>query len=450
MEERLLSITKPQLTFIKIEDIDLGDRYRKDLGDLKVLSDSIQRQGLIHPPAVMDKGDGKYLLLAGCRRVIACKNLNMAEIPVRVYPDKLTTLEIRSIELSENLKRKDLSYAEEVLLISEIDQLQKQIYGEKISRTVKGAPGWTQKDTADLLGKSPATISLDIELAKAITMFPELGQLATKQDAKKLLKETIRRLEAQQLALKIEQESVGESQIKAKKHQLINSYCLEDFFEGVKGVPTNSVRLVEVDPPYAIEAESTLKGGTMSYNDIPAQQYPAFLKKVMEECYKVMYAHSWILFWHSGRWAHLVYKLLQETGFTVCAVPGLWIKRGGQTQAVRYNLANCYEPFYYARKGTPELSKQGRANLFEFDRVPPAQKFHETTRPIELMQEILSCFAYPGWTNVMIPFLGSGNTLLAAHNLGMVAWGYEKEPSYKNDFIVKVEKGTIFKYRSYQ
>jgi DNA modification methylase len=53
------------------------------------------------------------------------------------------------------------------------------------------------------------------------------------------------------------------------------------------------------------------------------------------------------------------------------------------------------------------------------------------------MKAIYSCFADAG-SNILIPFLGSGNGLIAANELYMNAFGYELSKDYKDSFIVKV------------
>jgi DNA modification methylase len=100
-------------------------------------------------------------------------------------------------------------------------------------------------------------------------------------------------------------------------------------------------------------------------------------------------------------------------------------------------LANSYEMFFYCWKGQPALNKAGRSNDFHFSPVPPSQKTHPTERPIELMRELYETFAFAG-SRVLIPFLGSGNGLIAAHQLGMSAVGFELSKAYRDSFLVKV------------
>ena len=65
---------------LRIADIRVGQRHRREMGDITALAASIQDVGLLHPVVVSDAG----LLLAGERRLRACKSLGWEMIPVTV------------------------------------------------------------------------------------------------------------------------------------------------------------------------------------------------------------------------------------------------------------------------------------------------------------------------------------------------------------------------------
>jgi ParB-like chromosome segregation protein Spo0J len=65
---------------VNIDQIQVGYRYRKDLGDLRALAESIAEVGLLHPVVVTPEGR----LIAGQRRLEACRLLEWTEIPVTV------------------------------------------------------------------------------------------------------------------------------------------------------------------------------------------------------------------------------------------------------------------------------------------------------------------------------------------------------------------------------
>jgi len=66
---------------VPIADLDVSGHYRKHVGDLDALADSIDRLGLLHPIVITP--DNR--LIAGLRRYRACKDvLGWTEILCRV------------------------------------------------------------------------------------------------------------------------------------------------------------------------------------------------------------------------------------------------------------------------------------------------------------------------------------------------------------------------------
>lgn len=65
---------------VAIADIKVGERCRRDLGDIEAMSQCIAAKGLWNPIAIDRNGN----LLAGARRLAACKLLAWTEIPAMV------------------------------------------------------------------------------------------------------------------------------------------------------------------------------------------------------------------------------------------------------------------------------------------------------------------------------------------------------------------------------
>jgi ParB family transcriptional regulator, chromosome partitioning protein len=65
---------------LAVEDISVGERLRRDLGDIEALAASIEDIGLLNPITVDETGR----LLAGARRLAACKLLGWEMVPVNV------------------------------------------------------------------------------------------------------------------------------------------------------------------------------------------------------------------------------------------------------------------------------------------------------------------------------------------------------------------------------
>ena len=151
-----------------------------------------------------------------------------------------------------------------------------------------------------------------------------------------------------------------------------------------------------------------------------------------------MTQHSWLICWFAPQpWFEDIYELLVTTGFETTRMCGIWTKgTPGQSMNPSTRLSNSYEMFFYAWKGQPALNKPGHGNEFHFSPVPAQQKTHPTERPVELMKELYDTFAFAG-SRVLIPFLGSGNGIFAANELGMSAVGFELSKGYKDSFLVK-------------
>jgi len=92
--------------------VDEGRRIRKEAGDLTSLIASIEQVGLLNPVVVT----ADYRLVAGFRRLSACRKLGWNEIEANVVPYTDDPLRLLDAEVAENLMRKDFT-AEEIMAI---------------------------------------------------------------------------------------------------------------------------------------------------------------------------------------------------------------------------------------------------------------------------------------------------------------------------------------------
>lgn len=92
-------------------------RAEMDEGKLDDLAASIRKVGLINPIACEEK-EGRFIVRAGHRRLLACRMIGLQEVPARVYaPGEASDLQIK---LHENAYREDVSPAEEGWCYAEI------------------------------------------------------------------------------------------------------------------------------------------------------------------------------------------------------------------------------------------------------------------------------------------------------------------------------------------
>src|SRR6267142_2184307 len=103
---------------MRIDAIQIGFRYRKELGDLRTLAQSIGEVGLLHPVVVTPEGR----LIAGQRRLEACRLLGWTDIAVTV----VDLYQAARGEAHENVVRKDLLPSEIVALKRAIEPLERR------------------------------------------------------------------------------------------------------------------------------------------------------------------------------------------------------------------------------------------------------------------------------------------------------------------------------------
>jgi hypothetical protein len=95
---------------MKISDIKIDSRARRDVCDIKSLAESIQRVRLLHPVVVDPQGN----LIAGFRRIEALKFLGRDDIPATVVDNLNSMLLKLQPERDGNRARKGLSRMEAV------------------------------------------------------------------------------------------------------------------------------------------------------------------------------------------------------------------------------------------------------------------------------------------------------------------------------------------------
>src|SRR5262245_52489935 len=107
--------TRVQTQNIPVAVIDVSQRNtRKDLdagtedATLENLAQSIKEQGRLQPPTLRPTTAGRFEVIAGQRRVLACRLLGLETISAFVRDD-LTDDQAVAVSLIENVQRADMS-----------------------------------------------------------------------------------------------------------------------------------------------------------------------------------------------------------------------------------------------------------------------------------------------------------------------------------------------------
>jgi ParB family chromosome partitioning protein len=123
-------------------------RHQFPAASLAELADSIRKRGVLQPVLVEAAGEGRYVIVAGERRVRAAKLAGLDRVPVIVR--SFSPEERLEIALIENLQREDLTPIEEA----------------KAFRQLMEASGQTQEQVAAKVGKDRTTVTNSLRLLK--------------------------------------------------------------------------------------------------------------------------------------------------------------------------------------------------------------------------------------------------------------------------------------------
>ena len=109
---------------MNINDVVIGNRTRKEMGDIKALAASIKHLGLLHPIVI----DAENHLIAGQCRLVACQSLGWKTVPVHVVP--LT--DILRGELDENTLRQDFLPSEMHAIAKKLEEQEREAANGKV------------------------------------------------------------------------------------------------------------------------------------------------------------------------------------------------------------------------------------------------------------------------------------------------------------------------------
>ena len=166
---------------IPITKIQVHDRIRKDFGDIAELAADIEQNGLINPPVV----NKEYALLAGERRLRACKMLGWEQIPVTMMDTRDAEHEL-NIEISENDCRKDFSKAERVDYMYRLMRIEKEKARERQAATQFSGDTvvqtFAQPDKGKARDKTAAAFGVSGETMRKEMQIVENKDLLTPED----------------------------------------------------------------------------------------------------------------------------------------------------------------------------------------------------------------------------------------------------------------------------
>ena len=347
-----------------IDSIQVGFRYRKDLGDLRGLADSIGEVGLLHPVVVTPEGR----LIAGQRRLEACRSLGWADVPVTV----VDLLQAARGEAHENLARKDLLPSEIVALKRAIEPLErKEARQRQGARTDLGQPetnaecqGDARDKIARYLGVGRTTIDRAEAVIEAAEEDPEeYGYLVERMDRSGKVAGAFRRLTVLKQAKELE--------------------------ASPPSLPSGPFQVIVADPPWHYESGNSLPYPTMELSSI----------KAMPVC-ELADKNAVLWLWTTNAHLPVAFDVVAAWGF-VYKTALTWVKdRMGTGEWLRGQTEHCL----LGARGAPTFLRGSDGTALEAARREHSRKPDEFYHLVERLcpgsrVELFSRRTRKGWSS---------------------------------------------------
>jgi ParB-like chromosome segregation protein Spo0J/DNA modification methylase len=464
---------------IPVDSVKVIDRAREELTGISDLADDITSMGLLYPILVNED----FRLLEGGRRLAAYKHLQCPTIPARVLPN-INDDDALIIELIGNSSREPFKWFEELDIKAKLHR-----YWVEQAKPAS----WGYRETAEKLKVSLGGLSTDLSIAEAIKAFPELKEAETKRKAQDLYKRMVDQVRSIKAIEKLpdedkanlarllghvppellpkenkdlpkairpdtppefssdtgketprcsstEQESTenGSSMKKLPDHK----YAIASWEDFIPQIPNNSVGLVELDPPYAIEFNETYgKTGNIASKatDWTVDKLKDHMRRLLPMLYDKLIDNSWVICWTGKEHWQWINEGAAQCGFKTQS-PGIWVKTGGSCNSARTTMVSNYEVFLLFRKGVPQFNLNSfPAALTGIESENAHNRVHQWEKPVALYDYFIKQLGRPE-AIFLSPFAGSGNSMLSAAINKMIPFGCDEEQKYVYYFYQNMQK----------
>lgn len=417
---------------LHINDIIVEDRFRVEMGDIKLLADSIKEFGLIQPIVVGDEcsdpNGPRPKLIAGGRRLAAMKSLGFQELRhgdhwVHRAENELTEVgkyRFRAMELEENVKRKEMTWPEQVRAKKELLDLMQKIHGVPLKGKPRnsdgdGGSGFSLRKLAAMLGESVGTVQRDLLIATAVDTLPVLAKAPTKESA------------FRQTSILV---AIHGMRQKAKQAPpSVQNWTLYEgsFKDHSKAVADGTVDLVYTDLPFGVDLSKMSKhdAGTVQYAD-DRNSVVRDLEFLASESFRVLHDNRYAIFFFGFNYYPELVAALTKAGFSVNLVPIVWYKHTNSTENPNTRYGNAYDPALVCTKGSPVFLRPGHQNVVDLAPVSGTNKLQIAQQPVTLVERFILDMVAAGST-VLDWCAGSGTTGEAALKNKCKAILFERE-----------------------
>lgn len=388
-----------------IDSITVDERQRKDLGDITDLADSIRRLGLIHP--ILLTRDSA--LVAGHRRLLACRSLGWTAIPFQFY-DEIDPLQRELVETEENTRRKDMTWRE---------QHDAYIKYVTLRRTLE--PDISMEVIGRAIGLNKQAVSNHLTLEKVID-HPRVKTADGFRTAYNTATRLIERQRQDDLQSTLGVPYTSDSPI-----------IVADFNEWAPAYNGPKFNIIHCDFPYGINAhksEGQDSAFKVSYDDSPDIYWTLF-KTLSVHLDNFCADSAHMIFWFSPTFYCQTWELLKLLdGFKFDEHPLIWSRvNEGIAPDPQRRPRRTYDMAFFGWRNDRKIVRL-KNNTFG---APTEREIH----PHEKSQAAIEYFlemCVDSQTRLLDPTCGSGSALRAATALGAGSvLGLERDEGFAED-----------------
>jgi ParB/RepB/Spo0J family partition protein len=402
-----------------IASITVADRQRKTLSKIDELADSIRAIGLINPITITESGR----LIAGERRLTACKQLGWTEIPANVFPDDERTR--TAAELAENVMREDMPWPDQVLAAAKLVEF----FGT-VTEAASFA-GYATSWLSRLNSLAPSVRAANQQIMSAAGINAALNilerQLSREMDAglNDILSAPLTKPAVADESSTPPPPAPPEPKWRDPGLDLLTA----SFLEWAPAYAGRRFNFLHVDFPYGINID---KSDQLSHDSHTVYADTPELFWALSECLrsnieKILFPFAHIMFWYSAKLYTEVFQFWNRPPFVVNPTPLIWLKsdNAGVLADPKRGPRNIYETALMMTIGD-RLIVKAKANAYS---APTAGKaLHLTEKPEPVLRHFFEMFVDPD-TELFDPTCGSGSSLRAAESLGAKrTMGLELDP----------------------
>lgn len=395
------------MVYVPISDLQVNKANPRVVRDVafKKLKESLQgvkgKEMFEARPCIVSNRTGENIIIAGNTRYKAAKELKWQEVPT-VIMEGLTEEQEQEIIIRDNVTNGEWDFE---LLANEWDAVKLEEWGVDLPEMVELGTGEAVEDDYEM----PDEIKTDIVVGDLVT--------------------------------------IGE-------HRLLCGDST-DVLQVEKLMNGEKADMVFTDPPYNTGMTGKTQGSTTlwrgdgkkpgstrlshmfddAYTD---EEWSAFLQAFIANYYLAMRDDSVAYICLDWRRSYELIPVIKEHFHLSNVI--VWDK---VVHGLGSDYKYTYELIHVCKKGKPTLSThQGEkeySDVWHIQRKVGRDEEHATKKPIELCERSMRHASKKGHI-VMDIFLGSGSTMVAAHQLGRKCYGMELDPKYCQVIIDRMRK----------